>query len=183
MWEHFSNVLSKNCVINHTWQSRGWRRRGEVWFPFREAQRSEPALLSIWFSVPIFPSTPFSFFPCQTCRDFFFPLFQLLSYMKCILQVSVKFPTKYPWCTKSRGLLKKFLVSYYSGNTDQCFLVFKSYPLSFIVRKVLGQQEGWQIERKYYCIGQTLAHSQWGQVRGSWMELQWGLGLGWSGMD
>lgn len=67
---------------------------GEVCFSFREAQRSEAALLSIGFSVPILQCTPFSFSLCQTCSSFC--PFQLFSYMKCILQVSVKFPMRYP---------------------------------------------------------------------------------------
>lgn len=67
---------------------------GEVCFSFREAQRSEAALLSIGFSGPIFWCTSFS--SCQTGSAFcpfklFFP-----PYMKCILQVFVKFSMKYP---------------------------------------------------------------------------------------
>lgn len=48
----------------------------------------------------------FFFFFLSNLQHFFFCPFQLLSYMKCILQAFVKFPMKYPWCVKSRGLLK-----------------------------------------------------------------------------
>lgn len=148
---------------------------GEVCFSFREARRSEAALLSTGFSGPIFWCTPSS--SCQTGSAFCpFQLF-FLPYMKCILQVFVKFSMKYPWCTKSRRLLK--LPRLVLFREDLSVPSSLSAPfLALLWGDPWGSQddggeglESWQ-EGKSFCVSPQPPAASEGQVEGRRLGLQ-----------
>lgn len=109
---------------------------GEVCFSFREARRSEAALLSTGFSGPIFWCTPFS--SCQTgsafrpFQLFFFSLYEMYFTSLCqvLYEISVMHKVQKAFKTSSACTIQGTLIS--------PFWSFSPFPGS-AVRRSLGE--------------------------------------------
>lgn len=110
---------------------------GKVCFSFREARRSEAALLSTGFSVPIFWRIPFSFSSCQTCSIFcpFQPFFFLYEmYFTSLCQVLYEIVSMH----KVQKAFKTSSACTIQGTLINPFLYFGPF-LGSTVRTLLGE--------------------------------------------
>lgn len=98
-------------------------------------------------------------------------------YMKCILQVFVKFSMKYPWCTKSRRLLKLLRLVLFREHLSVPSGLSAPF-LALLWGDPWGSQddwggklESWQ-ERKSFRVSPQLPAASEGQVEGRGLGLQ-----------